>query len=1458
MWSDDTLKQHLETSSTIKTKSVVVSEWNLNTPDNIELLGNYRYRPVSRITTDSTYKDLMSKFDSSDVGNFYTNATSADIVFDGGYDNLDIPQVFISSNDKMKQLYSLEDCIKPFRPRSGINKAMYFLGNNFNNFSVASMIQSDAAIQTTINKASYDFVQRPRYYMSSKDDVFKYWTSYRTENNQDRGIANIIYQSSNYIDDTAPFVVYKENIFANRLTVKVQTNTGSSDLGPFIANGVSIADPLYGTANMTVPVKWQIQVLKENNTWKSIKSFDENSKKLDGSNIFNSDGHLELSYGLKIPQKYKDNFIYMGKLANKNLLPDVARPGFAWLVSNGSRGSIYIWNVLTSTYDIFSAEYGWEISDEKLYDKTHFVRTLVDPDFFIESSETTYREVEEIRGIRIVVDTMNKFDSTFDLIEMSPRLAANISDYVLDYSVTKSLADLNNISIPVGQLLASTGSLQILDYDNAFNNNNSKSLISNYVGKNIKIIFYEGIIDVGGYNYYIPVKTLYSDAVPKMDISNGKITLDLRDFFFYLESNTAPELLLTNVSLSYAISILLDGIGFSNYVFRRTSGEVDPVIPYFFVAPNQNVAEVLNQLALATQTAMFFDEYNNLVIMSKNFMTPSQTDRATNMELIGSDRSDKQSNILELSSVDKKVFNNGRINYTERYIQRSYSSIKQSTLVDQDKTWVYKPALLWEVSGTENTKSVNAKASNMGSYVLGAYPLNNELTINPPTVVERVLQNNIINFGENIYWITRYQGYVYANGEIIRYDAVQFSVPGYGNIWISDNEEYQKYFSNISFNGKIYPTGLVRIYSEPYYETVNGITMMKNGAVAKHGRAQFGTNITYHPAGLPTYWSDNNNVRGCNMDSNYLFGTQTTTSYPATQVGPAGISNEKAKGSYRNGIIRNFMSSNYRTETEVNKLNTTGIGTLQSSALVITGPTYDVGENPIDNISYVYKSLSPSGTAVDGVVTAQTAKYKHFGTRLRVIGKIEVGDQQGQTAIGSTPYYSLPSTTASQNLTISGGGGGVAVLLNPSTNIGYYFEVNALTETNISSYLKNDSNGDPLINLNNIVFYKIKQQTGTTKAVPIKLWGGIANILVDDGKFTGQYRVNGEANPTVYDLAVEYSDISSTHRKFYLYINNNLVSVVDDYDPLPAYNNMALFVRGSSRLMFENIYALSQNYSSSTVFDATKVIADVFGDKQINATEALRKYAVSGMVQASYLSEISAQTPPGYSMYFEEFGTIMREAAYFNIKYDKAWPALYAKLSPTFNMIKSYVVSGFTANAYGAEFLIFNSTDSAINLDETTGNYLRIQGITFTQDTTHELSVDKFFEKKANFADPELSGTKVLRSPEILDEKFNEIKLSRMTYGNSDFTIDSPYIQTQDHAENIMAWIVDKVMKPKKNVGIKLFSNPMLQLGDIVTIDYSKNGLDLVASKDTRYIVYNISYQKGVGGPDMNVYLCEI
>lgn len=1812
MFYDAKLQEHLETSSSVKNRSFISAEWNMNIPDNILMVGNYRYRK-----DEQRFRFLPIQFDPNDP--VHNGATDSEVDVNNGFDEDDMPIAFSTPSQKNRLYFSLEDCLGKFRPRSGINKARLFqsAGQHYLN-------------GTTINGLgqSYLDTNRPRYYAADKNDKFKYWTSFRTENGKEYGIATkTIAGLSEYgIDDAVPFVVYKSAVPTNRVVVKMQTNVGTVDQGNIATKTGTIPDPLFGKANQTTPVKWKIQGLVNNN-WEDLKTFDANSTRRDGSAIIGPDGYVELSYGLIIPDRYRDIFVQAETYSTDALLPVKAVNGYAYLIKSSPTdiGEYHIWIDEIEDYEIFTPTYTWDVADETVNRFTHFVTDTTSPDSFTDTTNqfrTTYRELQYLSGIRIVVETMNKFDSMFDLIEMSTRLAVNITDKTKSVSVKKSASDLGISGLPVGQLLVGTGTIEIFDFDDSFNINNPNSIIAKYAVNQIQFKVYDVIAEVldNGiyYDYFVPIKTLYGDGFPQIGVESRSVSISLRDMFAYFESFTAPQVLVRNASLSYAVSFLLDNIGFSNYVFKRLSTDSEPIIPFFFVEPDVTVAEVLNELARSTQTAMFFDEYNNFVMMSRNYMLPKQTERKTDLTLYGSkdfakngvERNSttkpKLANIVNISSQDTEVYNDGKINFTTRYIEKSYSSIEQANKLDRDKQWTYKPSLLWEVSPSEATKTQNGSNDGaLSTYALTAIPLKTTLPAVHPTVnAQGNVINNIIDFGDSAQWMGRYAGYFYANGEVIRYDAVQYKVLGEtADVWISSLEEYEDYFSKIPFNGKMYPTGLVRIYSKPFYVESTG--RPKPGVVEISGRAQFGTRIAEHKAGLEIEtWTQN--VSGVTMDADYLFSsvgnfqlkdgyvpfkanipikvggtgstnwtlsgpgilsktsgtandTVTTTDvrqakdytyslkmggvekYSVTQslypernidkktvlgnievtgvtvgsttssvtlkvtfpsfksffkgndealkskestyswsiVGPsvtggetgdiscffttvvekkknvnkydvtktvvkqgttkringstddnptytftaqvnnnepnrislvigttivksiminpgtvfgylqnptnieiaynnrtiavedtAGIkvgqkvtlytktqtlkgttlvdgnlfegsngfnlrvsrivsdrlfevkhksdstltepisrnpnilgqdietitlednrflttsstapagnktnssgnknSSTLAKGSSITGTIKNFLSSG-TTTNDAGVVNPQVVpnGSVQSSALILSGPSFTDANDPnsVDFITYTYKNLG-----------ADSAKYKYFGTRIRLVGKNEYG--KDQSAVGEDVWYTSKQTSVSGTVTktdLKASSGGLAVLLNPVTNNGYYFEIAALSDTSLARKVTKYTEDGKEIDepLHNLLFYKMNagvDEDGVLmtnqKATPVKLWGGFTNVLVDDGRFVGQSRMTStnSAN-SVYDLAVEYEVVNQNNLRFYLYVNNILVGTVTDTEPFidPTsknpliYNNMALFVRGKAKCMFEHVFAIaaqpSQRPENDVVSQSLVSETGIFGDGSISFNESMRKYALSGIISEAYLKKLGDQ-----KIYYEEFGTIMREAAYFNVRYDKSYPALLAKIAPTYNNDRGYTVSGFFAGPYSAEFMIFNATDSVLVLDGTGGNYLRILGVTFTQQSTHELTVDEFFSLRSSLSDPQTpTGSSLISSPLKEAQEYNRIKNSRSAYGKKEFTLDSRYIQSQDMANSLMDWIVGKIMKPRKSIGVNVFSMPTLQLGDIVNIEMKdEQGIDQVAPSTSRFVVYQIDYSKSNQGPEMSVYLSEV
>ena len=1607
MFQNTALKNHIEESSTVEIESMVIAEWNLNVSENILAIGNYKNRPTSgtAYTASSGYANETS---STTTPTWY-GYTDSNVVFSRGIlDSSTTPTIFAAPDEKEKLYYSLSDCFGKFRPRSGINKLRYLQTNSIN----------------FVNK---DMNSRPRYYISSKDDKFKYWTSYRKdETNVERGIGkNISTGTTYFVDDASPFVVYETPVPANRIVLKMQTHVGSIDKGPFLdTNGSPIYDTFYENpatvtlSNQKTPVVWKIQYLNSSNAWIDIKSFDGTETRKTGKRIIGSDGYLELAYGLVIPDTVT-SFKHIDEFISTSSLPLSPNLGDAYLITdNTTIGIYYVWN--GSSWTQFTPSYAWQVNEESLTTTTPFVTELDSPKFYgtaTSATDANFREFQYIKGLRVVVSTINGFNSTLDLLELSPRLVANISDKVKDYSITKLASDIGNTGIPVGQLLAAKGTLSIFDYDQSFNPNNipvydsltnsiSGSIIANLNSKNIQIKFYELIKNVpynsSLYNYIIPIKTMYSDGFPKLNKTERLVSMDLRDLYFYFESLLAPPIMLRDVSLSYALSILFDSIGFSNFVFNRLVNDNEPIIKYFYIPLDTTIGEVLNDLAQSTQTAMYFDEYNNFVCMSKNRIMPTAdeytalTGASEDITLYGSidytksdisnnhPTSTKLANIISLESEDDVVYNSGKVVYDDKYIQKSAITTQEMSVYDDTRSYKYKPVTLWESSGTDNLTSINGEKMENQSFVLAALPLAQDLlsTYQPyadqPNTANAVIKNNTIDFGTEIMFINKYNGYLYANGEVIKYDAIEYSITGYAdNVWITSSTDYSKYYAALPFGGSMKKTGKIRIYTKPQYN-LNGYI----SGIVENGRAQFGTEAVDHVA-IPT--KDNtdflktSNQKVFSMQSKWLFNDsyKTTTVSLKNCSGASGqknITTDSTTGlnvgytvkTTSNTVLGKItkitndttfvIDTNLSTTLSTVKLNAidrtleiltqdrnsvrisdgsagtdfiteqkalyetvikdffnnrTGSnsqGTLQSSSLNITGPS--LLSNSTNYISYTYKNLD-----------ANLLMANRFGTRLRIVGNIPTISKDTENSIQQLAYganyIDTLSTTENGSYKITGGSGGIAVGLDTSTNknSGYYFEICALSNNDI---VDSSSDNTSIQSIPNVYFYKILARpvsrvisaqtltnasgtisietstdhefdigqlvtiagggisgtytvsdipnsktftipsnfagpiTATTVsaklAVPVVLWSGQAPILVDDGLFAGMANLTGQKFNTVYDLGIEV-DGNNDKRTFNLYINNRLVQSVTDDDPIPlvAYNqNMALFVRGGSKLMFEHVYAIADNIGYDSTATSSLSAKPFFAEERFS-NEKFNKYLINPLVATTYLAGVASATAKKYNMYYDEFGTIFRECAYFNIRYDKAYPALSSRISPTLNDRQGYMVSGYTSTAYGAEFMVFNITDFSLNLDESSGNYLGIQGIAFTQQTTNNLTVDEYFTKNSNF-----------NNYSTLNNEYIDIQNSRNNYGKNEFTISGNYLQSYSTASDLMKWLVSKIMKPKKSIGVNIFANPMIQLGDIVKFSFKQDDINQVADDDSRFVVYHIEYSRNSDGPQMKLYLSEV
>ena len=1442
MYSNTALTNHLQESAAVETKSKVLAEWNLNIFENIEAIGNYKNRPIASNTANTLPGTWVMEDENTLAENrTWYGFTDYDTTIDGGYtDENATPVTFQSSNERQKSLLSLEDCFKRFRPRSGINK-----------------LRARDNGRYILPAYSNSIFARPRYYPAGKNDNFKYWSSYRVSGTDPFGISKT--GDPYLIQDAAPFVVYKNQIPTNKVVIKLQTNVSDIDSGALI-NPASPAnkDPFFigSTPNYkSTPLKWKIQKLDSDDNW--VDLVEEITTDQFTSNA-SSNGYFELSYGLtnsEILTTYKDKFLMLGILASTSALPNIVGEEFAgqsYLIksSDTDKGVIHIHNGGTSAVilDNYTAAivptYGWYKSEESISNAQLFVKELdktLAPSY-LDNSILTYREFEYIKGLRIVVNRMVNQRTTFDLIELSPRLAVDITDITSSFSLKKYASDLGVSSLPVGQLLASNGDMSIFDYNEVFNQNNQDSLLNIYSGndlqfsfitKNLQLKFYETISKVKQTDntykdYHVPLKTMYADGFPQYDDSNRNIAITLRDFVFYLESQIAPEIFLTNASTSYIIATLLDSIGFSNYSFKRISGEQDTVIPNFFISPNKTVMQVLQDIAIATQTTMFFDESNNFIVMSKRYLVPDSTvDRNFDTTLYGSDTGVKKTNIINISSQSNDIYNDGKITYYNRYIKKKSNDVSLESYTDRAKTLAYENVVLWSVNDVQEkiTQDKNEENPTASGYALTAMALASKLKAELPKVVNQEIVNNEIDFGDNIYWLARPNGYLYANGEIIRYDAIQYSAGGQ-TVWIQNENDYSKYFSQLPLGQKMYPTGVIRIYAEPKYNSDG--TYVEN-TIGKHGRAQFGTTIAEHTAThneLEYSWKTPKTPLV--TDWQYLFNP-TASSTITTDIKNNKTNLKNAKMKPPTTTIKNFLSV---PKYNVNTKNYEYKGTLQASALLLTGPNFTAKSNNGPSVNYVKKDL---GTSV---------AYDTFGTRVRLLGTPQEKEtSKTQRLSGSYPLY----TSANLSAPVNGESGGIGILTNADGE-GYYYEIVALNYADTKNFTVTDS-----IDAKTVIFYRLNLVDGILK--PTVLYSGFQNILVDSGKFAAKVkRLQDSTEDSIYDLGLKVSKINNKDWRVSIYFNGIMLGTVQDKQPVTSgvSQNISLFTRGSSQVMFNDVYAI-KTLKKKPAASEVKASSEIFnGNKTSNLSYS--KYSMNSLVKTGFLSNLSPSEVPENIIYYEEFGTIMRECAYFNVKFDKAYPALRSKIAPQPAALAQYLVTGYNSTPYRAEFLVFNTSDFALGLGDGQDfdTILNIVGITYTEEVATELTVDGFYNNRSNFSSNNDYSSQVYKN------KYTDIKNNRVTYGSKAFAIDSPYIQTEGTATELMDYIINKISKPRKAVAVETFGMPIIQLGDLVKFSYDETKTLPNAVTESNFVVYAIEHQTRENGPSTVIYLSEV
>ena len=261
-----------------------------------------------------------------------------------------------------------------------------------------------------------------------------------------------------------------------------------------------------------------------------------------------------------------------------------------------------------------------------------------------QASYNVNTEISTLDGISDIETDIGSDIRRMHLIEVSPRLEIDLTDFVQSVSINKSL-DADNTALPISSLNTNDANI-VLSGIPAMNgstivpifssqSNQSSTILANMLRKNIKFYLNFNLVNystpgsITTSNTYIPGGIFYSDSWDENDIQT--ITVQSFDVSRYLQSTPAPDYVANLKSVFDIITNILDLAGFTDYdydsLYRICNSKSSPIdMSYYYVnSKDSTILDALNELFVAYQIGAYIDEYGIMRFLSLHNILSSST-----------------------------------------------------------------------------------------------------------------------------------------------------------------------------------------------------------------------------------------------------------------------------------------------------------------------------------------------------------------------------------------------------------------------------------------------------------------------------------------------------------------------------------------------------------------------------------------------------------------------------------------------------------------------------------------------------------------------------------------------------------------------------------------------------------------------------------------------------------------
>lgn len=310
-------------------------------------------------------------------------------------------------------------------------------------------------------------------------------------------------------------------------------------------------------------------------------------------------------------------------------------------------------------------------------------------------------------------------------------------------------------------------------------------------------------------------------------------------------------------------------------------------------------------------------------------------------------------------------------------------------------------------------------------------------------------------------------------------------------------------------------------------------------------------------------------------------------------------------------------------------------------------------------------------------------------------------------------------------------------------------------------------------------------------------------IYLKDSQDTDSGRLlGGVLTSTLYKLDVDVTvDTSAGVVIIDVYVNNFKVTAVDTSVANTTDPKKKIIAPTANVALFSKLH--------TTAFDY--VYANPVSTAQVTDTSSRKIYDgqySSSTIDFTFGEKVAQNfnSPDNKVSFIEEFGKTVREIRHVKANFaQSAAIPLYA--STGINKFATILGSKFSNHA--AEIFVINNASSFIPLSVGNEQQFFVLGNYVDNGSQHEYT-------------------------EPVDE----------SSALEPATFQSMWIQSESDAKALYGWIKNQWSKQQQSVNMEIFGNPAIEVGDVITINYPKNGLD--GTKKFLVTNVNLSFDEGV------------